>query len=1048
MKKFSSFLSIVLTLAIVFGNFSLPVFAYDKGGVNFEQARTKTLSNNSRNNLNKINSSSQEIKNLSFSSSINAKEKTGLEKSQQTKGRKDYVEGEILVKYKDTKINLNTTSGRVASLNFNKSKSLEKKEDLAKNNISVLKIKDAKTVEQKIAELKNDSNIEYAQPNFQYYSTNISSNDTYRTNLWGLDNTGQTINGSYGNITGTNDKDIDAPEAWAINEGTNSSTIVAVIDSGVAYNHPDLINNMWNGVNCKDENGGVLGECNHGYDYEDGDNTPLPTTSSHGTHVAGTIAAVKNNTKGIIGVAPQAKIMALKSSLTTIDNVKSINFAKQNGAKVINASWATYSTIVGGYYDVALYNAIGGFPGLFVVAAGNGNNTGAGFNHDDGVDTHKSYPAGFKITTPIGPGLNNIISVAATDQNDALSTFSDYGATSVDVGSPGTNIYSTIADTSVMSENFNSVTTPNLPNGWIKGGINNKWATYDFSGDKVLYGQVPSFPYDNDTNSFVTSPTYNLSNNISGATINFGTRCDTEYTNTDWFDYMALEVSSDGVNFTEILKWDEATLDYLNGDSSDVGGAFYSFEKVIPTQYLSSNFKFRLRWFADPYVNEYDGCWVDDVKITKFSDGSDEKYGYYDGTSMATPHVAGLASLIEGYNPSLTSEQVKNAILTTGDSVASLSGKTITGKRINAQSALQSVNPAKVITAFNFIAPTATGVVINETDHTISATVPFGTNVAELIPTITITGVSVSPLGGVANNFTTPQTYTVTAADGSTQSYVVSVVFAPNPAKAITAFSFTTPVATGVINESAKTIDISVPFGTNITSLTPTITFTGVSVSPLSGVAQNFTNPVTYTVTAEDASIQAYVVTVVNRDEVALKISESSNNPDASTIEVDDNSDTNDVVMFKFKIKAENSDVTINNINLVLTGTGATPAEIANNIKIKAGGYEVAISDDILGVNGTYDFTFDNDLVIQDGDTTEFSVYADINDLEGNFTQGDSLKIDYANVTAVDAYDIPVTSVSGSANGNIQTFYSKGIFVNKVSTTTTVTAGNPGLTSD
>ena len=266
MKKFSSFLSIVLTLAIVFGNFSLPVFAYDKGGVNFEQARTKTLSNNSRNNLNKINSSSQEIKNLSFSSSINAKEKTGLEKSQQTKGRKDYVEGEILVKYKDTKINLNTTSGRVASLNFNKSKSLEKKEDLAKNNISVLKIKDAKTVEQKIAELKNDSNIEYAQPNFQYYSTNISSNDTYRTNLWGLDNTGQTINGSYGNITGTNDKDIDAPEAWAINEGTNSSTIVAVIDSGVAYNHPDLINNMWNGVNCKDENGGVLGECNHGYD--------------------------------------------------------------------------------------------------------------------------------------------------------------------------------------------------------------------------------------------------------------------------------------------------------------------------------------------------------------------------------------------------------------------------------------------------------------------------------------------------------------------------------------------------------------------------------------------------------------------------------------------------------------------------------------------------------------------------------------------------------------------------------------------------------------
>lgn len=140
-------------------------------------------------------------------------------------------------------------------------------------------------------------------------------------------------------ISGTIDADIDAPEAWALNEGTNGTVIVAVIDSGVAYNHPDLLGNMWNGSSCVSDTGAALGGCNYGYDFEDSDKTPLPTTSSHGTHVAGTIAAIKNNSKGSVGVAPNAKIMAIKSSLTTVDNVKSINFARYNGAKVINASW-------------------------------------------------------------------------------------------------------------------------------------------------------------------------------------------------------------------------------------------------------------------------------------------------------------------------------------------------------------------------------------------------------------------------------------------------------------------------------------------------------------------------------------------------------------------------------------------------------------------------------------------------------------------------------------------------------------------------------------
>ncbi|HLD86406.1 MAG TPA: S8 family serine peptidase, partial [Patescibacteria group bacterium] len=253
--------------------------------------------------------------------------------------RPAFVPGEVIVKFKENRIDLEETDGLAKSRQFAARQNLTVKDTVRQPNLSVLKARGEETVEQMIVRLKIDPDVEYIQPNYQYYPTSIPTNDTYRANLWGLDNTGQTIDGSYGNITGTDDKDIDAPEAWAINEGTNASVIVAVIDSGVAYNHPDLANNMWDGTSCVKEDGSPLGGCNHGYDYEDSDSTPLPTTSSHGTHIAGTIAAVMNNSKGIIGVAPNAKIMALKSALTTAQNVMAINFAKHNGAKVINASW-------------------------------------------------------------------------------------------------------------------------------------------------------------------------------------------------------------------------------------------------------------------------------------------------------------------------------------------------------------------------------------------------------------------------------------------------------------------------------------------------------------------------------------------------------------------------------------------------------------------------------------------------------------------------------------------------------------------------------------
>lgn len=207
---------------------------------------------------------------------------------------------------------------------------------------------------------------------------------------------------------------------------------------------------MWDGTNCVSDTGGLLGNCHHGYDFEDDDTSPLPTTSAHGTHVAGTIAAVKGNNRGVAGVAPKAKIMAIKSSLTTANIIQSINFAKYNGAKVINASWGGSGSALAN--DQALISAIAAFPGVFVAAAGNGGIDNIGDNNE----LVHFYPADYT--------LSNIISVAATNQTDGLASFSNYGTTSVDVGAPGVSIYSTFSlETTLLNETFQSLTVPNIP---------------------------------------------------------------------------------------------------------------------------------------------------------------------------------------------------------------------------------------------------------------------------------------------------------------------------------------------------------------------------------------------------------------------------------------------------------------------------------------------------------------------------------------------------------------------------------------------------------
>jgi hypothetical protein len=198
----------------------------------------------------------------------------------------------------------------------------------------------------------------------------------------------------------------------------------------------------------------------------------------------------------------------------------------------------------------------------------------------------------------------------------------------------------------------------------------------------------------------------------------------------------------------------------------------------------------------------------------------------------------------------------------------------------------------KEIMAFSFdgLTPPVEGAIDADT-KTVAVTVPYDTVVTSLVPTITVSsGASIDPASGEAQDFTNPVSYTVTAEDGSTETWTVTVTIASNTAKEIEGFSFEslTPPVEGTIDQAAKTVAVTVPSGTVVTSLVPTITVSfGASIDSVSGTAQNFTNPVTYTVTAEDGSTETWTVTVTTAPNTAKEITGFSftNPPTAGTID-------------------------------------------------------------------------------------------------------------------------------------------------------------------
>ena len=587
-----------------------------------------------------------------------------------------YVSGEVLVKFKDE-----ASSSRIKSLTADMGAKELRAVSVNAGVIHQYKLEDALSVDEAVVKYRSNPAVEYAEPNYLYQLQAIPSDAQFDT-LWGLHNTGQTVNGT----AGTADADIDAPEAWDISTGS-PNVIVAVIDSGIAYDHPDLAPNIWtnpgeiagNGV---DDDGNGFVDDVHGWDFLMNDNDPMDPVDlnsggneGHGTHVAGTIAGAGNNGTGITGVMWTARVMALKAggvdrSLSTIGIINAIHYAIDKGARVINASFIGPECSLIFYDAVRAANAAGV---LFVAAAGNSASDN---------DNVPNFPSNFSAPSVCAgrqtAALANVIAVAATDQHDQLASFSNFGSTTVQVAAPGIRINSTTPTSNIRTILFHNFDSSPIGLGYAFGGTKSTWGftnSSSFSQPNSLTDS-PTGNYQNNTNSFAMGPVFSTTGQ-RGCRLDSRIRLQTE---PDADRVLAETSPNNGTSWQIINELSESSnaqfIPFTWGDVAD--------------GVTDSRFRFR---FISNGSQAFDGVYVDNVRVfcVEGQPSGTTDYQFFQGTSMATPHVVGLAGLLLSVNPNLTVVQLRNAILNTVDRKASLSGKVSTGGRINARAALAYV---------------------------------------------------------------------------------------------------------------------------------------------------------------------------------------------------------------------------------------------------------------------------------------------------------------------------------------------------------------------
>jgi subtilisin family serine protease len=554
-----------------------------------------------------------------------------------------YREGEVLVKFR-------ADAGEERVRGIADKHLLRTIKHLSRIKVHHLKTPAGADLFRLIDRLRDEPYVEYAEPNYIRKKLSVTPNDPAFPEQWGM-------------------AKVAMESAWGLSRGSGE-VIVAVLDTGVDYTHPDLMANMWKNTgeipdNGIDDDGNGKIDDYHGWNFaqqfsypdyctnpEKPCNDPRDT-DGHGTHVSGVIGAVGMNGIGVAGINWSVRIMPLKfldpSGGTVAEEVAAIEYALAFGARVLNASYGDWQ------YSQTEYDAIqaAGTEGMLVIAAA-GNN---GRNLDgSGL---KTYPAYYNLA--------NIIAVAATKSDDSLASFSNYGATSVDLGAPGVDILSTIpvdkSDTPGAK-----VTVPSLSKTYSAYGIEFAGQTGSEGTTGILYncgyGESPvDFPP-------------GVSGNV--ALIRRGSSVGTAIT----FQEKVINAQDAGAIAAIIY----------NNQSGLYEGTLDTPGTWIPAVSVSEQTGLSLINAGTPTV----------TVVNYPYNGSD-----YSGTSMATPFVTGTVAILLSVKPDATYQELKNVVLATVDYVPALSGKVVSGGRLNVYRALLEIRrtlpQVQISQGWNFI---------------------------------------------------------------------------------------------------------------------------------------------------------------------------------------------------------------------------------------------------------------------------------------------------------------------------------------------------------
>ena len=508
-----------------------------------------------------------------------------------------------------------------------------------------------------VRRLEDQSGVAYAQPNYRYSASAVEPpDDTFFADLWGLEDPAPP------------DPGVGVLDAWESSKG--GGQVIAVLDTGVDLTHPDLEGNLWGNPSPD-----PIDEDIHGFDFVDDDGDP-DDYNFHGTHVAGTAAAIAGNTQGIAGVAPEAEIMAVRvldgnGSGSTADIAAGIDYAAEHGADVINMSLGAPSS----EGDQAMSDAIdaaGAAGGVVVAAAGN---EGA----DNDAEPH----------TPCALPNPNLICVAALNKSGSLAGFSNYGEKSVDIAAPGTSTLSAKTDYG-----------PSLFGDDFEAGLG-AWTTAAFDGGE-LWG--PSSAPANGALSATDSPGGDYGQQEAGAEF---------LAESSLFTTVAIDLTGERgcrEHFTAAYEIEKFFDGFFAGAVSETpyfedlnfdGELFDGTSPGFPSSLLreeASISKLDGRNDAHPFFAvvsdesvQLDGAYVDDLRLFcrdetyvdeiatsgNYDQPNSGNYVQFQGTSMASPHVAGVVALVHAAEPGLSVQEVVKAVLDGASAIPSI----VAGKR-------------------------------------------------------------------------------------------------------------------------------------------------------------------------------------------------------------------------------------------------------------------------------------------------------------------------------------------------------------------------------